>query len=109
MIPKWPQISQGAAMRRDDICIYVSLASRAQLEAIIADRSAPQKHVWRAKVITNNSRRGREAVQKNRGEIFRFPDEGRGRCKGSGASGRRKVSVHAAVHNTFNVQRHLTS
>ena len=38
-------------------------------------------------------------------------DEGRGRCKGSRAAGsaQRFLSVHAAAHNTFNVQRHLTS
>jgi transposase len=51
MIPKWPQISQGAAMRRDDICIYVSLASRAQLEAIIADRNSSSKAAWRARIV----------------------------------------------------------
>src|SRR3984893_15320029 len=37
------------------------------------------------------------------------PDEGRGRCKGSRAWVPRILSVHAAAHNTFNVQRHLTS
>jgi putative transposase len=39
------------------------------------------------------------------------PDEGRGRCKGSRAWDRRKnFSLNAAAaHNTFNVQRHLTS
>jgi transposase len=51
MIPKWPQISQGAAMRRDDICIYVSLASRARLEAIIADRNSSSKAAWRARIV----------------------------------------------------------
>jgi transposase len=51
MIPKWPQISQGAAMRRDDICIYVSPANRARLEAIIADRNSKAKAVWRAQIV----------------------------------------------------------
>ena len=51
MIPKWPQISQGAAMRRDDICIYVSPANRARLEAIIADRNSTSKAVWRARIV----------------------------------------------------------
>jgi putative transposase len=39
------------------------------------------------------------------------PDEGRGRCKGSRAWDPRKgfLSMHEATHNTFNVQRHLTS
>ena len=51
MIPKWSQISQGAAMRRDDICIYVSRANRARLEAIIANRNSPSKAVWRADIV----------------------------------------------------------
>ncbi len=29
----------------------VTLAYRRQLEAIVSDRNAPQKHVWRAKII----------------------------------------------------------
>ena len=51
MIPKWPQISQGLAMRRDDICIYVSLANRARLDAIIADRNSSAKTIWRARIV----------------------------------------------------------
>jgi transposase len=51
MIPKWPQISQCAAMRRDDICIYVSPANRARLQAIIADRNSKTKTVWRARIV----------------------------------------------------------
>jgi transposase len=46
-----PQISQSAAMRRDDICLYVSPSSRARLEALIADRNTPAKVVWRAKIV----------------------------------------------------------
>jgi hypothetical protein len=33
------------------IVVNVTRADRLRLEAIVADRSAPQKHVWRAKVI----------------------------------------------------------
>src|ERR1700674_941796 len=51
MIPVGPQISQSAAMRRDDICIYVSPMSRARLEAIIADRNSSSKAVWRAEIV----------------------------------------------------------
>src|SRR5215468_11675364 len=51
MIPKWPQISQCAAMRRDDICIYVSPVNRARLGAIIADRNSKTKAVWRARIV----------------------------------------------------------
>jgi hypothetical protein len=38
-------------MRRDDICIYVSPANRARLEAIIADRNSKTKAVWRARIV----------------------------------------------------------
>jgi transposase len=51
MIPIAPQISQSAAMRRDDICIDVSPSNRARLEALIADRNTPAKLLWRAKIV----------------------------------------------------------
>jgi transposase len=38
-------------MRRDDICLYVSPASRARLAALIADRNTPSKVVWRAEIV----------------------------------------------------------
>ena len=38
-------------MRRDDICIFVSPANRALLEAIVLDRNSASKHVWRAKIV----------------------------------------------------------
>lgn len=38
-------------MRRTDICLYVSPANRAQLEAILADRNSASKAVWRAKIV----------------------------------------------------------
>ncbi len=37
-------------MRRD-IVVDVSAADRARLEAIVADRNSPQKHVWRARIV----------------------------------------------------------
>jgi hypothetical protein len=36
---------------RAGIVVTVTPADRRQLEAIVANRSAPQKHVWRAKII----------------------------------------------------------
>jgi len=51
MIPMRPQISQSAGMRRNDICIYVSPANRARLEAIITDRNSKTKAVWRARIV----------------------------------------------------------
>jgi hypothetical protein len=36
---------------RKGIEIDVSAADRARLEAIVADRNSPQKHVWRARIV----------------------------------------------------------
>ncbi len=36
---------------RKDITLEVSAADRVRLEAVVADRNSPQKHVWRAKII----------------------------------------------------------
>jgi len=36
---------------RPGIAIEVTAAARARLEAIVADRNSPQKHVWRARII----------------------------------------------------------
>jgi len=38
-------------MMRAGIVVKVTSADRRRLEAIIGDRNAPQKHVWRAKII----------------------------------------------------------
>src|SRR5207244_12693749 len=44
-----------AAMRvcgmRTGITVDVKAADRARLEAIVADRNSPQKHVWRARIV----------------------------------------------------------
>ena len=36
---------------RTGITVEVSAADRARLEAIVADRNSPQKHVWRALIV----------------------------------------------------------
>ena len=36
---------------RQGITVEVSAAARARLEAVVADRNSPQKHVWRARII----------------------------------------------------------
>jgi hypothetical protein len=36
---------------RTGISIEVSPVSRARLDAIVADRNSPQKHVWRARIV----------------------------------------------------------
>src|SRR6187402_3666725 len=36
---------------RAGIVVNVSAEDRRRLEAVVADRSAPQKHVWRANII----------------------------------------------------------
>ena len=38
-------------MRRDDICLYLGPADRAQLEALRANRNTPRKVVWRAQIV----------------------------------------------------------
>jgi transposase len=50
LIPKWPRISQTTDMR-DDLCIYVSPANRAQLDRLVGDRNTSRKVVWRAKIV----------------------------------------------------------
>src|SRR5215216_532208 len=36
---------------RTGITVDVNAADRARLEAIVADRNSPQKHVWRARIV----------------------------------------------------------
>ena len=36
---------------RKDVLVDVSAADRARLEAVVADRNSPQKHVWRARIV----------------------------------------------------------
>jgi transposase len=36
---------------REGVSVEVSAADRARLEAVVADRNSPQKHVWRARII----------------------------------------------------------
>ena len=49
-IPKSTEAVQALVMRAG-IVVNVTRADRGRLEAIISDRSAPQKHVWRAAII----------------------------------------------------------
>ena len=35
---------------REGISVEVSATDRARLEAVVADRNSPQKHVWRARI-----------------------------------------------------------
>ena len=49
-IPKVPEAVQALVMRAG-IVVNVTPEDRRQLEAIVGDRNAPQKHVWRAKII----------------------------------------------------------
>lgn len=41
----------GIDMRRDDICLYLNPADRANLEKIVANRNSPRKWVWRAEIV----------------------------------------------------------
>src|SRR5260370_36335904 len=44
-------MGDGGQTMREGITIEVSGADRAGLEAIVADRNSPQKHVWRARIV----------------------------------------------------------
>jgi transposase len=50
MIPNFLSLVACSGMRKG-IEIEVSAADRARLEAVVADRNSPQKHVWRARII----------------------------------------------------------
>src|SRR5208337_4528438 len=50
MIPKSCEAVQALDMRAG-IVVNVTRADRLRLEAIVLDRGAPQKHVWRANII----------------------------------------------------------
>jgi hypothetical protein len=49
-VPKSTEAVQALDVRAG-IVVNVTRADRHRLEAIVSDRSAPQKHVWRATVI----------------------------------------------------------
>ena len=36
---------------RTGVVVEVTAADRARLEAVVADRNSPQKHVWRARIV----------------------------------------------------------
>ena len=36
---------------RTGFTIQINAADRARLEAVVADRNSPQKHVWRARIV----------------------------------------------------------
>jgi hypothetical protein len=49
-----PEAVQALVMRAG-IVVKVAPEDRRRLEAIVGDRNAPQKHVWRAKIIFGDS------------------------------------------------------
>jgi len=38
-------------MRRDDICLYLGPADRAELQALITNRNTARKLVWRSEIV----------------------------------------------------------
>lgn len=36
---------------RQGIIVEVNAADRSRLEAVVADRNSPQKHVWRSRIV----------------------------------------------------------
>ena len=54
---------------REGITVEVSAADRARLEAIVADRNSPQKHVWRAEIILATAKElGASAIVRRTGK-----------------------------------------
>ena len=47
--PGWPDVRVWGM--REGIIVEVSSADRIRLEAVVADRNSPQKHVWRARIV----------------------------------------------------------
>ncbi|CUW39509.1 protein of unknown function [Magnetospirillum sp. XM-1] len=47
--PGWPDVRVWGM--REGIIVEVSAADRIRLEAVVADRNSPQKHVWRARIV----------------------------------------------------------
>ena len=45
----WPDVRVWGM--REGIIVEVSAADRIRLEAVVADRNSPQKHVWRARIV----------------------------------------------------------
>ncbi len=41
----------------EEVWVLLSSADRARLEAVVADRNRPQKHVWRARIILHSAER----------------------------------------------------
>lgn len=51
MIPYVELVCHILRMRRDDICLYLGPADRAELQALITNRNTPRKLVWRSEII----------------------------------------------------------
>ena len=51
MIPYIFLVCYSCVMRRDDICLYLGPADRAQLQALLTDRNTPRKVAWRAEIV----------------------------------------------------------
>ena len=92
----------------------VTRADRHRLEAIISDRSAPQKHVWRAKIILatadgcgtaeimRRSGKSKPVVWRSKLSLIgeRIPRPGK-----ASASHNRLIIEHGALHGRLEVQR----
>ena len=60
---------------REGIIVEVNAADRARLEAVVADRNSPQKHVWRAGIILATAE-GVEGLLRDRTRPSRIPPLG---------------------------------
>src|SRR3954464_411561 len=73
---------------REGITVEVSAADRARLEAVVADRNSPQKHVWRGRVILAAAEGlGTSATVRRTGKSKPRVRRGGGRVGGEGVDG----------------------
>jgi len=96
-------------MRRDDICLYLSPADRAKLEAIVADRNSQRKCCWRAGIVLATADGlGTSAIMRRTGNqitayIARRSVESGGRQDNYSSDSIRQVAgVKGAINDVWN-------
>jgi hypothetical protein len=50
---------------RKGITVTVNASDRGRLEAVVANRNSPQKHVWRGRIVLLTAEGSRESSQTN--------------------------------------------
>jgi hypothetical protein len=89
-----PRSGGGVRVRamRTGIVIEVNAADRARLEAVVADRNSPQKHVWRARIVLLTA--AGVGTTHDPWRVTRRVLEPRQPCTSGRASGGRHMTIH---------------